>query len=252
MPRILFYCVIIFGLLASHFEWLVAGALAAALTYGDLDLYALVAVLSTSCLITIPLINWSTTLRKFGSRDGHEHRARTIVIYWGALVLVGLITTLTTFWNKTDLSSNFSTLNPITCHPPESQMSYGAGQDPLWRGFAVDTEWVQENGCADPCQQSSFYWQPAIFRSYSDLQLLSKAEVQLIHHVASVLPSDSFFTAYEYFGIILGLFLISQGVWALCFGRRNHRQARDIIYSFLQKSQSRLPFSALQGGRWRE
>jgi len=249
LPRILFYFVLIFGLLASHFEWLVAGALAAALTYsgsaaihaclliwrgpsyGDLDVYALGAILSTSCLITIPLINWSTTLRNLGSHDGHKSGARTIIIYWGGLVLVGLIAILSTIWSTTYYVTNVSAVNPITCHPPSSQMNYSAGQDPSWQGFVVDAEWVHDNGCMDPCQQSSFHWPPAIFRSYSDLQIPSQADVKVLYSSQVV----STFVTYEFFGAIVGFFLLSQGVWALCFGRRNPRQCRGVIYNFLKK-----------------
>ena len=70
----------------------------------------MLAILSTSCLIMIPLTNWSETIRKLGSRDGDESGARIIVVYWGALVLVGLVTLLTTFWDTTYYGSNHSLL----------------------------------------------------------------------------------------------------------------------------------------------
>lgn len=163
-----------FALLASHLEWLITGALATALSYsgsasihaclliwrgpvfGELDVYALVAILSTSCLIMILLVNWSTTLRELGSRDGHVSSARLIISYWGVLVAVGLIMTLTTFWNTPYPNSTFAKMNSITCHAPEPLLNYRAGQDPSWLWFLVDAEWVQENGCTNPCQQSSF------------------------------------------------------------------------------------------------
>ena len=251
----MFYCVIVFGLLTSRLEWLTAGALAAALTYsgsaaihgcllvwrgpayGELDLYPLLAILSTSCLITVPLINWSSTLRRLGSRDGDNSGARTIIIYWGLLVLVGLITVVVTFWNQTYYGSNFSTLNPLTCNPPDAQMNYTAGQNLSSHGFSVNTEWIHQNRCADPCQSSSFLWSPTIFRSYSQLQLLTATEVVLLNSYMAV-PSTfsgffTFFYAYGLFGTIVGSFVFLEGIWALCFGRKTPRQARDIVYSFI-------------------
>ena len=198
--------------------------------YGDNDILALTAILSTSCLITVPLINWSTTLRHLGSRDGRASGARTIIIYWGALVAVGLVSILAITWSPTPTGLNLSNLNPIICRPVRPQMNYFASQDPSWGRFAVNAEWIRENGCVDPCQ-SSLIFQPAIFRSYSDLQLLTQANV---NHRLTGVPESPFFLGYTYFGTIVGMFLLSQAIWALCFGRRVPRQARNIIYPFLR------------------
>lgn len=68
-------------------------------------------------------------------------------------------------------------------------------------------------------------------------------------------PRESFYAAYCYFGTTIGLFLVSQGLWALCFGRRNPRQVRDVIYSFAKSL--RLGFQAQDsevdnGGSWQK
>lgn len=251
MSRSLFYCVITFELLASNFEWLVTGALAAALTCsgsaaihacllvwrgpidGDLDIFALVAVLSTSCLIAIPLLNWSTTLRILGSRDGHNSEARTIMIYWGALVCVALITILTTFWKNTYYIVNWSSVDPIVCHHPRPRVDHGADQGYSLRFTVVDAEWIEENSYINPCQHSSFALEPALFHSYSDLQLMSREEYQAVGQIFSM-PKYLLVAAYQYFATSLGMFLVSQGIWALCFGRTNTRQARDGIYSCIK------------------
>ena len=196
-------------------ELLIAGALSAALTYsgsaaihacfliwrgpayGELDLLPLLAILSTSCLITIPWINWSKTLRRLGSRDGDESGARMIIIYWGTLVLVGLITVLTKIWTQIDDGSNFSTLNPITCNPANSQMNYTAGQNLSRDRLTIDAEWIQENGCTDPCQQSSSLWPPTIFRSYPDLRLLSQADIRTLN--AYIADPGTIFGVFKFF-----------------------------------------------------
>ena len=76
-----------FALVARAHEWLVAGALAASLTFsgvaaiqmslqvwthqmvGELDFFALLGILSTSCIIAMPLLNWSSTIRYLGQSE---------------------------------------------------------------------------------------------------------------------------------------------------------------------------------------
>ena len=160
-----------------------------------------------------------------------------IVIYWGALVLVGLITVLTKVWTQIDDGSNFSTLNPLTCNPVSSQINFTAGQNLAWDNLTVDREWIQENGCIDPCQQSSFLWPPTIFRSYSDLQLLSQADIGTLNSYISdpetINGAFKFFDGYAYFGTVVGAFVFSEGIWALCFGRMTPHQARDVVYAWI-------------------
>lgn len=100
----MYYCTIVFALMARTHQWLMAGALAAALTYsgaaaihacllvwhgpgtGELDIAPLLAILSTACIITVPLLNWSSTVRRLGLKDGDDDGksgARTIIVYWG-------------------------------------------------------------------------------------------------------------------------------------------------------------------------
>ena len=185
------------GLFALRLKWLVVGALVAALTYsgtaaiqacllvwcgplhGELDLYALSIFLSTSGLVTVPLINWSTTLRILGSGDGHSD-ARTIIIYWGFLVTLGLLATLTQLWIDVLAMTpylDFSISTNIIYAQPSYLMNYSAGQDFLWEALVIDVKWIQANGCTDPCKEgSSFKWPAALYRTNTDLQLLSKMD----------------------------------------------------------------------------
>ena len=121
LNRLLYYCTLIFSLFSRAHLWLVAGALAAALTYSgsaavhacllvwrgpnpyiENDSWVLYAILSSACLITVPLLNWSGTLRRLGAKAASirdpeathtqsDVATRTIVIYWAFLVLVGFI-----------------------------------------------------------------------------------------------------------------------------------------------------------------
>ena len=214
-------------------------------SYGELDLYALTAILSTSCLVIVPLINWSTTLRHLGSRDGRETGARSIIIYWGALVALALVSALIGLWSNNSSSFQYSTLNNTICSPPSSQMNNVAGQDSSWHHFHVDAEWVQENRCIDPCQQQNlFYWPVALFRSYSDLQILSQEDIRNIYG----LIEQMFVGFYAYFGTSVATFLLLQGIWAACFGRRKPRQCRYIIYVFLSNVNWRLGWQGIKMG----
>ena len=250
-------------------KWLVAGALAAALTYsgtaaihacllvwdgqlrGELDFYALLAILSTSCLITVPLINWSNALRKLGSQDPSEVGIRTVIIYWGFLVTLGLLAALSQLWifaPEWDAWFNYSNSTNITCASPKSQIAYAVGQDPSWGIFVVDVEFIQENGCVDPCQQTLFEYPVALFRRLSDLQLLSLNE----YNSSNVL-NGGFFNFYLYLGGIMAIVILSQGLWALVAGsnHKNPRECRGIIYSFFRDL--RLPISGCEGGeRWQK
>jgi hypothetical protein len=97
----LFYLIVLFALLARTHEWLIAGALAAAFIYsgaaavhacllvwigpgmGELDMIGLLAILSTSCLVIVPLLSWSSTIRNLGKKPGSEGDVtRSLITYW--------------------------------------------------------------------------------------------------------------------------------------------------------------------------
>ena len=243
LPRILFYCTIIFGVLASQNEWLIAGALAAALTYsgtaaihtcilvwrgplyGELDFYAMLAILSTSCAAIVPLLNWSDTIRDLGFRDDRKGGSRTLIIYWGCLVTVGLLSALSPV---TSLPINFSDLQSMTCAlKAMMNETVDIGCDLLEP--LLYAEWISQNGCADPGEASAGL-PKAIFRAESDLQMLTRIENAGIDAVWNV----SFLVTYCHVGIILAGFCLLQGAWAVFLGRKTPRQSRYVVYSFLK------------------
>ncbi|KAL2827395.1 hypothetical protein BDW59DRAFT_179154 [Aspergillus cavernicola] len=104
LQRILFYVLMVFGVLGRRQRWLVAGALASAMTYCgaaaihsfiliakarsssvDLDIYAVFAVTSTSIMLAAPLLAWSTTLQTA------EREVRMIILLWTLLTAVGAV-----------------------------------------------------------------------------------------------------------------------------------------------------------------
>jgi hypothetical protein len=291
---------LVFALLAHNHLWLVAGALASSLTYsgaaaihacllvwrgpglGETDLDALTAILIPACLITVPLLNWSSTLRKLGAQADRtivrpdppttptsqylytpktyaERRAarsarhaeaqgnsstRTIVIYWTFLVTVGMLaTTMVTVICPTILGRNPSA--SATCQ------NLRVGNAPITVAVEnvicapgtdttvdyIDTAYVYYNNCTNPCAEPG---NKALFRRLRSLMLLDRTQAR-----------RSFGNSYDYFGstrtgtekrqsrfaggvhiaLLFGFpYVLLQGLWAACFGRREPAEVRDLLF----------------------
>jgi hypothetical protein len=101
LPRLLYYCTLIFAVFGRSKEWLVIGALVSALTYAgtaaihaiflvtskvtvfNLDVIGTWSVLSSGSIAYIVMVHWSTTLR--------NSRARMVMVLWGFLIGVALL-----------------------------------------------------------------------------------------------------------------------------------------------------------------
>lgn len=189
----------------------------------------MIAILSTSCTLIVPLLNWSEALRHLGSRDDRQSGTRTIVIYWAFLVTVGLMTTLSQLSGFNPVEAH---MNPIICATP--QMSTMECLDIFCFMTDISADWIQANGCLDPCKDA---YPTAIFRSPSDLQLMSRSEIFDINSVWA----GPFIFIYFNIGAALGIFVLLQGIWAACFGRRTPTQCRNTVYSILTKFQLPSP-----------
>ncbi|RYP19526.1 hypothetical protein DL767_009624 [Monosporascus sp. MG133] len=131
LQRILFYLLLVYGVLGRRQQWLVAGALASAMSYGgaatihsillvsrswspytiDLDIYGIFAVTSTGVLLTWPLLSLSTTLRRI------EKELRTIIFLWTFLMFLGAILAVGSIYAKDDF------VVAPACLPPEEAMT---------------------------------------------------------------------------------------------------------------------------------
>ncbi|KAL4885487.1 hypothetical protein BJY04DRAFT_214283 [Aspergillus karnatakaensis] len=111
LQRILFYVLLAFGVIGRRQRWLVAGALASAMTYCgaaaihsffliararssvvDLDVYGVFAATSTGIMLTAPLLAWSTTLQTV------EREIRTLIILWTILITIGAVLATATIY----------------------------------------------------------------------------------------------------------------------------------------------------------
>ncbi|KAL4914545.1 hypothetical protein BDW62DRAFT_138927 [Aspergillus aurantiobrunneus] len=111
LQRILFYILLSFGVIGRRQRWLVAGALASAMTYCgaaaihsffliaqarspvvDLDVYGVFAATSTGIMLTAPLLAWSKTLQTV------EREIRSLITLWALLILVGAILSVATIY----------------------------------------------------------------------------------------------------------------------------------------------------------
>lgn len=161
LPRLLFYLLLCFGVSVRSHDWLAAGALAATMTYsgtaaihiiitsflsrasvGD-DIGPIRAILSTACIMAVPLFNWSTTLRRL--------QARPLVIYWDVLVVVAYLSS--SLWNlRYDIPEGRSAVGPrsryINC-----ELDPGA---PASLPQVLDPQWLAAHRCNNSCDSVGY------------------------------------------------------------------------------------------------
>jgi hypothetical protein len=218
----LFYTTLIFAsLVHGGHLWLVSGALGAALAYsgtavvhailliwrgpaaGALDIDALMVILSTACLISVPLLKWSSTLRKLGdtarkskeepfectrghhdsksvdyeedSRDASEFGTRTVVIYWALLVIVAFAGIF--YAGELGLFGN-RTYFPVCPDVSKVRCSFGANTS---IGL-VTPDFVTANDCTNPCNYVAKF---ELFRPLSDLVLLNRQQSNRFYEMGS-------------------------------------------------------------------
>ena len=261
-------------------DWLIAGALASALTFsgsaaihacllawrgpaaGETDIYAVTGILSTACVIAVPLINWSKTLRHLGQpkesksrrtdneskqTDGEskqsEGNTRTIIIYWGFLVAVGFFCAFVLLYSPNylpyvDSDNDISGLDTLQCSPNNNSLNPSAGQQSSWTTFWITTEFINENNCVEPCAIS----QPplfggALFRHPTDL--VSMTSEQVNNNIEQTNLSQrraaarKFLSFYEKYALYALPYIVAQGITAAVFGRKSPSKIRWVVYNFI-------------------
>lgn len=225
--------------------------------YGELDQYALLSILSVSCIIAVPLLSWSKTLRNLGARvmdSGNEDTSeikkpaevdgssRTIIVCWAFLVTVGFLCMLVNVWDQTLPISpvTFPSNTNITCSPPGGQFDYSSGQNQDWQLFLLTKEFISDNNCIDPCS-AVYPGFGAIFRTNDDLKTLAEKDVDKVSNWLLGYSTEkeqskgtealkSFAAGYEKFALYLLPYIVVQGILAIIFGPRTPIQVRDTIY----------------------
>ncbi|KAK2815389.1 hypothetical protein FQN49_008072, partial [Arthroderma sp. PD_2] len=102
LPRLLYYCSLIFALIGRSHTWLVLGALTSAMSFAgstaihlftlskskspvyDLDILVAWAILTSAGLIFIVQAHWSSSLRKSSRESG----SRYVLLLWGMLLAI--------------------------------------------------------------------------------------------------------------------------------------------------------------------
>lgn len=209
-----------------------------------MDVWPLATILSTACLITVPLLSWSGTLRRLGAKfaikkDKNSLKTqssagtRTLVIYWGFLVFVGYVSVWKAIWyGDGDSSQCYPDMAQVYCRPgTNASMFYSASGG--YHKRAIDQNFVDENKCNNPCATITI---PSIFRQNGDLVLLDHQKALLFDETltsAKYTKLNRFISAQNVFDTInefILLFILLQGFIAACFGRRDPREIRDLIY----------------------
>ena len=171
-----------FALVARTHEWLIAGALTAGLVYsgvaaihaclliwrgpslGELDFFALMGILGSSCIIAVPLLNWSSTIRHlgqtkidpWGKRESPQFpkleedwvqatkkreisNTRTVIVWWAFLVAVGFLALFVGFENAIYNGNlpiilsveTYSALDQLQCAPPNGYLNQSVSIESL-------------------------------------------------------------------------------------------------------------------------
>lgn len=278
LARLLYYCTLIFSLFSTAHLWLVASALASALVYSgaaavhacllvwrgpnpyiENDSWALYAILNTACLVTVPLLNWSGTLRRLGQkaasikdpkalRTNSDVGTRTIVMYWAFLVLIGFLC----IWEQVqegagDNNMEYPDMSKVVCSPG-TNASMLMSPNGTFHRRAIDNNFIQDNSCTDPCNQISTL--PSLFRHQNDLVLLPHSQALLWNFT---IPGPKYAMAEHLmtiennnfnFNLWSLPFIIVQGFITALFGRRDPREIRDLIYItlYIKHPISRKPY----------
>ncbi|OBT67337.1 hypothetical protein VE03_02631 [Pseudogymnoascus sp. 23342-1-I1] len=284
LPRILFYVTIAAAvLLRTHLPWLYLGALAASLTYsgsaaihacllvwrgpgkGELDLFPLLGILSISCVIMVPLINWSSTIRTAGRPDlqrqqGDERpkelkefdaASRIILIFWSFLVTVGFLCVFIAIQRGYEFNKGkwipFATIGSGTfsCAPESGELNVTVGQTrvitmgeyTVFNYLSITKEFLDANNCGSPC--SNPVAGPAIFRSTDELEPLTMVEFGQVLGGDSTTKAQAWLTnvtdKFAFGWSYLIVYVLLQGAWTICFGRNKPSETRAVLYHYFSR-----------------
>ena len=222
----------------------------------ELDLLAMTGILGTSCIIAVPLMNWSSTIQRLGLEefeiDGSEGdhfkqkfkkkqeygSTRIVLVFWNIIVVIGFLAAfagILAYLEGADWIDFTTVLNvdTVSCVPLGGNIDATAGQLPEWDSFWLTSEFVDQNNCINPCSSSSSVG--TLFRSPSELELFSMEAIDHFfeqkHLSRRSRRNIHFVDIYYDYLLFLLPFIILQGVMhMLLFWRSTPQKARWRIY----------------------
>jgi hypothetical protein len=224
--------------------------------------------------MAVPLLNWSKSIRDLSLDKGDQKgqhsfsAARTIIVYWGFLVVTGLVSILVLIEASDPTKLGYSTLietktdEMVACakldagsanstFPPPLLASYYRTNNSLV-GPIIDFDWAQEHHCSNPCASMATNKGLAAFRQADDYQLASLRSLIKVFEVPKhATQQDRLAADFQYFverwAIFVLPYVISQGIWATAFDdAAQHRREMPFISSF-ETGQSADPAIPLPG-----
>ena len=262
LVRILYYVLLVLSLILRSQPWIAGGCLAVALTYagsaaihifalmarfkftsypnddsvgkipagelGDIDLYALWAIVSSGCIMLTPLLLWSSTIRKLGLRP--------LLVYWGLLMYAAFICAMVPVTKAFD---PYLVPAQATCSAVSgvSECVAGVLQNP---DFDMTDERWQMCGCKDKC---------SLVESIAPFRPGGSTVPAITSSNADALDKPGFHGVFD-FNIAAMIFVIIQGLLAIIQSQWSQQRVRNFIFRFLAvKDPYRLHTSFLRRAR---
>ena len=155
-------------------------------------------------------------------------------MYWAFLVLIGFLC----IWEQVqegagENNMEYPDMSKVVCSPG-TNASMLMSPNGTFHRRAIDNNFIQDNGCTDPCNQINTL--PSLFRHQNDLVLLSHSQALLWNFT---IPGPKYAMAEHLltiennnfdFNLWSLPFIIVQGFITALFGRRDPREIRDLIY----------------------
>ncbi|KPM45323.1 hypothetical protein AK830_g1182 [Neonectria ditissima] len=169
--------------------------------------------------------------------------SRTILIVWGFLVMVGFAVVFLALVDQTPeahyghfqhWTDTYAT--EIACRPENGTFDFSAGQDPTWPRVLFSSEFLDANGCQDPCPISPAFQGAAMFREPQELAASNKGAWSIIfwsHGESMSKTKWAFINAWVVNVLWVIVYVLLQGIWAAFLGRSQPGEARLRVYGYL-------------------
>ncbi|KAK3061663.1 hypothetical protein LTS18_005701 [Coniosporium uncinatum] len=187
--------------------------------YGDVDIYGIVPVLAAAGIMLGPMLNWSTTFQK--------HEARSVILYWGAIITVALLVAIVYLFRRWDVNTLPSF---VSCEwIPDGPCNWESAQE-----LATMMEDRYERcHCYDFC---------ALLQPSAPL----RSGAPMVAHVTRSISLDStkngenmtIFILWEMLIFCL-IYIVTQGVISILESKSSQTEVRNHIFRFLNGRDNR-------------